>query len=119
MIKVIFVGDKPSSKNLSIDIPFVGASCFPRLINWIKFISPDYYLTFNSQLDLDLNKVAQLEKNNFKVIALGNNAHKKLKNCGINHFTLPHPSGLNRKINDDNYIKNVLQLAKQYVRLEK
>jgi len=119
MIKVVFVGDQPSKKNISSDIAFVGATCFYRLIRWIKYIEPDYYITLNSVLNSDLEKINVLSENGFKVVALGNNAHKNLQHCGIEHFTLPHPSGLNRKINDDNYVKNVLELAKQYVRLEK
>jgi uracil-DNA glycosylase len=116
MIKVVFVGDSPSSLNLSKDIPFVGAKCFERLVSWIKVINPDYYILINSELNYDLCQIKLLFYNDFKIIALGKNASNKLTTQGINHFSLPHPSGLNRNLNDNNYVSSILSKAYNYVR---
>lgn len=117
MIKVLFVGDKPSKFNVSSYIPFVGAKCFPRLVEWIRVINPDYYIVMNSDLNWDMNQINILYKNGFKVVALGNKAASKLlAETDIDFFKLPHPSGLNRKTNNKAYIDRQLLLASKYVR---
>jgi hypothetical protein len=98
MIKVVFVGDEPSRLNRNIDIAFVGAKCFPTLVDWIKQLSIDYYVCINSNKPSDIDKIHCLAKNGFKIVALGNKASKRLKN--LVHYKLPHPSGLNRKLNN-------------------
>jgi len=32
---IIFVGDKPSAKNLDPEIPFVGTQSYKKLLEWI------------------------------------------------------------------------------------
>ena len=100
MIKVVFVGDTPSSTNIHPDIAFVGAKCFERLVEWIKQLPIDYYICLNSEGERDLDKIHCLTSAGFKVIALGNKASDRLSLQKVEHFKLPHPSGLNRIIND-------------------
>ncbi len=50
-----------------------------------------------------------------KVIALGQVASKELNKRGIVHFKLPHPSPLNRQINDPVFIKSQLDGCKKYL----
>ncbi len=100
MIKVVFVGDEPSSTNIRKDVAFVGAKCFNTLVEYISTLKPDYYICLNSGPE-DLDKILDLyHKGNFKVIALGNKAAERLANLGIGYRKLPHPSGLNRQLND-------------------
>lgn len=100
MVKVVFVGDCPSKTNTHPEIAFVGAKCFNTLVEWIKQLPIDYYICFNSN-DADLSlKLDALTNEGFKVIALGNNASERLTAWKIEHFKLPHPSGLNRILND-------------------
>lgn len=108
MLKVVFVGDEPSRINIDPDIAFVGAKCFQRLTEWINYLSPDYYICLNSHTDRDISKIGILELNGFKIIALGVNASKRLEESGITHFKLPHPSGLNRQLNDKRYVEQHL-----------
>lgn len=70
--------------------------------NGIK-ITPDYEY---------INKVC---KSHNKVLALGNIASDTLKKLEIDHFKLPHPSPLNRQINDQQFIDNVLEECKKYI----
>ena len=38
----------------------------------------------------------------------------KLSKIGVEHFKLPHPSGLNRKLNDKKYVNKVLKECYEY-----
>lgn len=116
MIKIAFIGDKPSKSNTSEYIPFVGAKCFPKLISWIKELNPDYYIVLNSINVSDHIRILALKNTDFKFVALGKNAATWLKTYNIDHFEMPHPSGLNRKLNDEKYVKKTLEECYFYLR---
>jgi len=40
---------------------------------------------------------------------------KTLKSLGCEHFLMDHPSGLNRKLNDEKYVKSILKACKDYI----
>lgn len=125
MSYIVFVGDKPSSKNLDPKIPFVGTRSYKTLLNWII------------ELNIDISNVILCNKDNFKIdytdyivekhdsttyinssdkiIALGKNASKYLKLLGCNHFEMDHPSGMNRNLNCPKYIKDKLNSCKKYI----
>jgi uracil-DNA glycosylase len=114
--KVIFVGDEPSRFNADPQIAFVGAKCFPRLVEWIKIIQPDYYIVMNSNKMSDLETIRKLvNEERFCVISLGLHASCRLSKLEINHFPIPHPSGRNRLTNDIQSINDSLMKAKEYV----
>lgn len=114
---IIFVGDKPSAKNIDPDVPFVGTQSYKRLLEWIW------------NMDIDISDVFTVNAtDNFyhwvgyygcgedhTYIALGNNASNFLKSEGLEHFKLPHPSGLNRKLNDRKFIAGKLKECKQWL----
>ena len=50
-----------------------------------------------------------------KIITLGNTANEALSLLGIQHFQLPHPSGLNRKLNNKEYLTKVLSECQKYL----
>jgi len=121
---IVFVGDKPSSKNISPYIPFVGTQSYKRLLEWIW------------EMDIDISRVKLCNKDFIDgtyedfYIALGNEAEKAIKDtvfCVWNwkkgvemeikpyYFKLPHPSGLNRKINDKKFIKQELTKCKEWL----
>ena len=66
-----------------------------------------------SQVDLDNLRKAVYKVD--KVVALGNFAAEALMKAGIDHFKLPHPSPLNRQINDEAFIKKCLDECSQYL----
>lgn len=115
MTKVLFIGDEPSSKNVSNFVPFVGAKCFDTLVEWIKYLEPDFYFIVNSDSYHDFMFINDLRKTDFKFVALGKNASKRLDTMAIKHFTLPHPSGLNRKLNNKEYLKEQLNSCGRYL----
>lgn len=116
MKKVVFVGDKPSRTNVS-HLAFVGARCFPRLVEWISAIGADYYVCLNSSND-ELDVIETLLADGFRVIALGMSASERLNERNISHYCIPHPSGRNRKMNDAISVQEWLDLAKAYVEAE-
>ena len=117
MTKIIFVGDEPGRLNLNKDIAFVGAKSFETLISWIKTIQPDYYVCLNSHTPENLDKINALYNADFKVVALGNKASNRLKKLNIEHYKLPHPSGLNRQLNDVAKLNLDLKHCKYYIGL--
>lgn len=50
-----------------------------------------------------------------KVIALGSLPSTVLERAGVEHFKLPHPSPLNRLINDASYIEQKLKECKEWL----
>ena len=115
MIKVVFVGDEPGRLNINKDIAFVGTRSMETLAKWIKTIQPDYYVCYNSHTSENLDKIDSLYKNNFNVVALGNKASNRLKKLNITHYKLPHPSGLNRNLNDHQKLSLDLALCRLYI----
>lgn len=115
MKNVVFVGDEPSATNACTEIAFVGAKCFPKLVEWINIINPNYYICLNSNTSELLNTVELLYNNEFKIVALGEKASGRLDKARLSHYRLPHPSGLNRKINDKEYIAEELQKCKKFI----
>lgn len=123
---IVFVGDEPSKQNLSKHIPFVGTKSYRTLLYWM-------YKT-----DIDLNNTAICNKgdvirnettnvvyvnsticlklfNDDKIIALGENASKRLREQNISHFKAPHPSGRNRKLNNKSYFIKMIKDMRRYV----
>lgn len=107
---IYFIGDKPSKHNLSPDIAFVGTKSHQTLKKWFNYIS----LPESSVKLLNKDKINQIPTDSI-VIALGNEAEKYLKLAKIPHFKLPHPSGLNRLLNDKNWLTGQLNACKQYI----
>lgn len=113
MIKVAFIGDEPSKKNAHQDLAFVGAGCFKTVISWIRDLDPDYYVCLNSNTDKDIEKISILYKEGFKLVALGEKASKRLNS--LPHFKLPHPSGLNRLLNNRIFMNDTLNDCEDYI----
>ena len=112
---ILFVGDQPSKIMKAGAKPFEGARCEKRLNEWIAFLSPNNpAIRIINRVDVNFtNEAVAANKNSYPVIALGNNASKAL--LDIPHFKLPHPSSLNRKMNDKEFVKSELERCKQWL----
>ena len=83
---IIFVGDKPSSKNLHPDIPFVGTASYDKLLTWVGKLDihvEDIKLTNKPKTIDEKQSIFNLQfslHNHF--IALGREAEKTLKSIG-------------------------------------
>jgi hypothetical protein len=94
MIKVVFVGDKPSSKNFDPNVAFIGTQSYVNLCKWIAKLDINEFMLTNSYTNDDQIEICRYYNVGFRnFIALGNIASRRLDDLGIEHFRLPHPSG--------------------------
>lgn len=108
-MNVIFVGDRPSKKNLDPNVAFVGTKSHVNLSGWILAMKVGSYLMVNSYTHADQVQVARLYSHGERVfVALGNNASKFLTRMGFDHYKLPHPSPRNRLLNSQEYVDSEL-----------
>lgn len=114
MRMILFVGDRPSERTDPI-VPFKGAACEKRLMEWINFLvsKEDWYLVTNRASGGFGYLVPRANALQYPIVALGNNASKALKK--IPHFKLPHPSGRNRQINNKEFIEKKLKDCKKWI----
>ena len=66
--------------------------------------------------DIDREFLYQAVSYHSKVIALGQFPSKILSKLGKKHFALPHPSGLNRLLNDKRYELAQLDKCSEYLK---
>jgi hypothetical protein len=50
-----------------------------------------------------------------RIVALGSKVSDILNLMGVEHFKLPHPSGLNRQMNNKPFVEEQLRLCKEYI----
>jgi hypothetical protein len=94
-----------------------------RFHKWLDFLGLRYVaftncistpgLYKNNMIDYD--RLEKSTRSHKKIFALGNFPSKALDKLNIEHFKLPHPSPLNRKLNSKSYEKRILQQAKKYL----
>ena len=127
---IIFVADEPSKHNKDPRIPLVGTKSNKRFHEWIYRMELDVTgimvanrsqvmaYDWNTDGDGVLISTVHFETDlgpNDAVVALGNKASDHLKRLGVEHFKLPHPSGLCRKNNDKKYVDQVLKECQSYI----
>lgn len=116
---VVFVGQNPSAKAAK------NGNTFPRLNDWVDKLGLDTFAFMNayphpgkcSVSQVNLDNLREALYNSVKVVALGNFAAEALMKAGIDHFKLPHPSPLNRQINDPTFINKCLTECREYLSL--
>ena len=62
----------------------------------------------------DLHRLETELKNYAIIIALGNVASDTLNKINISHFKMPHPSGLNRQLNNKEFMNDRLNQLSAY-----
>lgn len=139
MYKVIFIGSNPSQKSGSI-VPFWHDTRSTAVLKkWMDqvYLDPTIRLDSvafgnvanivtpnNRPLKMSeikaalprLNKLINEDCVPDKVVALGKTAEKALTMLGIPHHAMPHPSGLNRLLNDPLYVAEKINGLKEYLK---
>jgi len=125
MSNILFVGDKPSNSNLNLKVPFVGTRSYKTLLSWIADMELDItHIALANQDYLVVNELGCIlyhnstvgKKRRTKVVTLGSAAAKKAQDLGLQSFALPHPSGLNRKLNDKQRLSEELERCKTWLK---
>lgn len=114
---ILFVGDRPS-KRTDPNVPFKGAACETRLMEWIVAVIPGdcTKIRIINQCDYEDYELTYLCSHSEAVITLGANASKLLEILHCPHFKLPHPSGRNRQINDKAFIASKLEECRNWLK---
>ena len=113
---LLIVGQNPSSakkakKNDSLD----------RLLDWCTAWKLDEWDFMNCSDEpgdkyiIDFDRLKDAGQQFDKIIALGNVASNALKKVGVDHFKMPHPSPLNRQLNDKQFEKTMIEECYNYI----
>jgi hypothetical protein len=83
-------------------------------LNCVSFdnIYPNYG-QFNLK-DIQVDYIREISGAYEKIITIGQKAHDVLVLMGISHYALPHPSGLNRQLNNLKFVDQRLKECKNY-----
>lgn len=111
---ILIVGDQPSAQT-NPHVPFQGAACESRLKNWIKALGFEAKIINRISPYFGLS-VTLATQRGVPIVALGNEASEALTALNTAHFKLPHPSGLNRQINDPEFISNKLFECREWLK---
>lgn len=119
-MKVLVIGMCPSNK------PTIGKTrnaTFKRLESWMDSLGVRHF-SFSNTFDypstptlskVDYKRLCTLAKEHDKIIALGGFVSLALNRINIKHFSMPHPSPLNRLLNDKAYENKLVKQCKAYL----
>jgi len=133
-MKILFVGSNPSQRSNSIEAFWTDTKSYSVLSNWKSNIifsdkttfhyANSYNLVTPNNRPLKVSEIragssqlmAHLE--NIKpthIVALGKTAAKALLMIGVDFYEMPHPSPLNRKLNDKSFIEEKIKGLQSYL----
>ncbi|MDB4339667.1 uracil-DNA glycosylase family protein [bacterium] len=123
-MKVLVIGHSPSSREYC---PRKGNPSINRLNKWLDECGVEIYSFSNAcahhavslkKGNIDRKFIYEITKNYYKILGLGNEVNNILNKMDIEHFSLPHPSPLNRKLNDKVYEKKIINNLKSYLQVD-
>ena len=96
--------------------PGNGGSSLKTLNKWIE---KEHYSFTNvcitrGKVIPDLSRLCTELRNYDRIVALGNVASNALNKIGLKHFKMPHPSGLNRQLNNKEFMNDRLNKLSTY-----
>jgi len=119
-MKVLVVGMNPSTKPT---LKNKRNATFSKLEQWMTQCEIKYFSFVNTFDDpseartskIDYKRLCTLSKDYDKIIALGGFVSTALDKANISHFKMPHPSPLNRLLNDKAFEKTIVKHCKDYI----
>lgn len=133
MRRVAFVGSNPSEKSKTNTAFEPGTKSMTTLIEWCDKVhlqsgekfhanvseikTPGNRPLTKSEIDEGMGKLkARINSGMYThIVALGKTAANALSEYKIPHLDMPHPSGLNRKLNDSKYVEYCIDRLRSYV----
>ena len=117
---IIIVGMCPSDKPT---LGYKRNATFKRLEAWMDELEVKHFSFINVFGEPHVPMLSKVKgkplveaTNGYKnVLALGEFVSLALNRLNVEHFKLPHPSPLNRSLNDKEYEKQVLEQCKDYL----
>ncbi len=119
--QVVFIGDRPNQKkNRHLDVPFVGTRSYKTLLEWFYRMDVDItrvylvnaYTVDGAPVMLPWDA---LREQGTAVVVLGAAALEAVKDKDVQFFVLPHPSGLNRELNDKKKLSEKLAKCRDFI----
>ena len=124
MNKVLVIGHSPSSKEYC---PKKGNPTINRLNRWLDDCGVRIYSYSNAcahhapflkKADIDETYIHNITQQYNKILTLGKEVEQLFNKMGIEHYALPHPSPLNRKLNDKAYELKIINNIKKYLQID-
>lgn len=135
--RIVFIGSNPSIKSAKITPFWRDTKSGTILKSWLEHIQDEEDVSFYNVSDTPTEnnrplKVSEIKANlpllkykldtyslykvPIKIVALGKTAEKALTLLGVQYFAMPHPSGLNRKLNDKAYVGEKLKALIEFIK---
>jgi len=112
--ELLIIGHSPSPSSKVRE----GNPTLKRLDRWLDACDVGIYSFTNLQPSSSLSiKNLEMVKNYRKVITLGKEVKHYTNKMGYNFYELPHPSPLNRNLNDKKYEKSVIKGLQIYLNM--
>ncbi len=132
MKHIVFVGSNPSNASETEEAFARGTKSYKILESWAEAAAMTAWAVVNvsnkktpnnrplntAEIKEAIPDLINVLKGSDKVVALGKTAAKALTMAGIFHLEMPHPSGLNRKLNDPDYVFMCLNNLRRFVHEE-
>lgn len=135
--RVLVMGQNPARSSVT-GAPFLGTESGKRLSMWLSKAGVNFYMLNNVSNDKtennrslkrsEMTKIAKSKEFRErveayeKILAIGRQAEFTLELAKLHHklphiqiMYVPHPSGLNRALNDPNSEKQVVEMIKTFV----
>jgi len=118
LFKVLVIGINPSDKKT-----IQKNSTFHRLENWMDNLGLGVFSFVNvipepgcyKKEDIDYDRLRKVCNGHSKILALGSFVSEALDKIEVPHFKLPHPSPLNRQLNDKSFEDSMLVECAKYL----
>ena len=118
-MKVLVVGMNPSGR----DLKHKKGPTLDKLEKWMNQLDVHHFSFMNTFDEpgetritrVNFKRLKTVTKQYKKIIALGGFVSTTLNSIDVKHFKMPHPSPLNRLLNDKSYEEKVLSECKDYL----
>ena len=122
MNNILVIGLNPSNRP-TLGNRHTKNSTFDRLHRWMDDLGVEYFSFMNvndrqgrtTMKDVDFDLIAEASYKYNRIVCLGGFASCVLDRMGIQHFRMPHPSPLNRQLNDREYERTMIDECRRYL----